>query len=157
MKNNKLVNNVNPVIHQLKEIYSVMVESGISEIELNTNIGKVKIKRYIKKEEKVEPTFKNLSETIQVKQSSLDNSQEISGETVDSPINGVFYRSPSPNSPPFVNEGDIVPAGSTLCIIEAMKIMNEIKADKKCKIIKILCENGSSVTVGTKLFVIQPL
>ncbi len=79
----------------------------------------------------------------------------ISGDTIKSPIMGVFYRAPSPTSSSFVKEGDVVAPGKTLCIVEAMKVMNEIKAEVKMKIVKILVENGNPVTAGQDLFVIE--
>lgn len=79
------------------------------------------------------------------------------GETVKSPITGVFYRAPSPALPSFVKEGDIVGAGKTLCIVEAMKVMNEVKSDSGMKILKILVENGKPVVSGQELFLIEKL
>ena len=77
--------------------------------------------------------------------------------TVKSPITGTFYRAPSPASPPFSKEGDVVTAGKTLCIVEAMKVMNEIKSDSGMKILKILVENGKPVVSGQDLFLIEKL
>lgn len=77
------------------------------------------------------------------------------GESIDSPLPGVFYRSPSPDSPPFVDEGQAVQAGQTLCIVEAMKLMNEIPAERACKVLKILVKNGEPVEEGQALFLIE--
>lgn len=77
-------------------------------------------------------------------------------KTVLSPMVGTFYRSPSPESPYFVKEGDVVNEESVLCIIEAMKLMNEIKAEARGKIIKILVENGMPVEFNQPLFVLEP-
>ena len=79
----------------------------------------------------------------------------VSSETIKSPITGVFYKSPSPSSPAFIKEGDAVETGSTLCIVEAMKVMNEIKATFKVIIIKILAENGKQVNSGQDLFEVE--
>jgi acetyl-CoA carboxylase biotin carboxyl carrier protein len=79
------------------------------------------------------------------------------GDTVKSPITGVFYRAPSPSSPSFVKEGDVVGAGKTLCIVEAMKAMNEVKAESGMKILKILVENGKSIAVSQDLFLVEKL
>ena len=75
---------------------------------------------------------------------------------ITSPMVGTFYRAPSPESPPFVKEGDRVTAGQTLCIIEAMKIMNEIESEVTGRISKILMENAKAVEYGQALFVIEP-
>jgi len=77
-------------------------------------------------------------------------------KTVLSPMVGTFYRAPGPDSPMFVKEGDIVNEESVLCIIEAMKLMNEIKAEARGKIIKILVENGAPVEFNQPLFVLEP-
>lgn len=77
--------------------------------------------------------------------------------TVPSPLVGMFYRASNPESPPFVEEGDIVNPGQTLCIIEAMKIMNEIEADVKGRVVRILVENSNPVEYNTPLFLLEPL
>ena len=69
-----------------------------------------------------------------------------------SPMDGVFYRASAPGEEPFVKENDDVPVGKTICIIEAMKLMNEVQVERHCKILKILPENGSAVKVGQPLF-----
>ncbi|HBU68944.1 MAG TPA: acetyl-CoA carboxylase biotin carboxyl carrier protein [Elusimicrobia bacterium] len=79
------------------------------------------------------------------------------GLTVKSPIMGVFYQAPSPSSPVFVKEGDTVSAGKTLCIVEAMKVMNEIKAEFSLKVLKILVENGKPITSDQDLFLIEKI
>lgn len=76
-------------------------------------------------------------------------------EIVTAPIVGTFYRSPSPDSPPFVEEGSVVKAGATICIIEAMKVMNELEADFDMEIVNILVENGSMVEYGAPLLEVK--
>lgn len=77
--------------------------------------------------------------------------------TIPSPMVGMFYRTPSPESPPYVEEGDVVSSGQTLCIIEAMKIMNEIESDIQGRVVRILVENGTPVEYNTPLFLLEPL
>jgi len=77
------------------------------------------------------------------------------GHTVKSPMVGTFYRSANPGSKPFVELGDAIKEGEPICIIEAMKIMNEIEADKSGTITRILCENGQAVEFGQPLFIIE--
>ncbi|OIO54178.1 MAG: acetyl-CoA carboxylase, biotin carboxyl carrier protein [Alphaproteobacteria bacterium CG_4_10_14_0_2_um_filter_63_37] len=81
---------------------------------------------------------------------------EIKGHFVTSPMVGTLYRAPSPDSPAYVEVGDHVTKGQVLCIIEAMKLMNEIEADASGRIVKILAENGQPVEYGEDLFVIDP-
>ncbi len=75
--------------------------------------------------------------------------------TVKSPMVGTFYRSSSPGAKSFVEVGDTVKQGDTICIIEAMKILNEIEADKSGKVVQVLCENGQAVEYGQTLLMIE--
>jgi acetyl-CoA carboxylase biotin carboxyl carrier protein len=77
------------------------------------------------------------------------------GHTVKSPMVGTFYRSSSPGAAPFVVVGDTVKVGDTLCIIEAMKILNEIESDKSGTVKQVLCENGQAVEYGQALYIIE--
>ena len=81
---------------------------------------------------------------------------QANGREVKSPFVGTFYRSPSPGAPAYVAEGQTVKAGDVLCIVEAMKLMNEIEAEFAGKIVQILVENGQPVEFGEPLFIIQP-
>ena len=76
---------------------------------------------------------------------------------IESPMVGMFYRSPTPDTPAYVEEGDVVSTGQTLCIIEAMKIMNEIEADVKGRVVRVLIENETPVEYNTPLFLLEPL
>jgi len=80
---------------------------------------------------------------------------EVQGHAVRSPMVGTFYSAPSPEASAFVKEGDTVSAGQTLCIIEAMKILNQIESDKAGKVTKILVENGQPVEFDQPLFIIE--
>ncbi len=80
---------------------------------------------------------------------------EYAGDTVNSPLQGIFFRAASPSSPPFVREGDTVRKGQVLCLIEAMKVFNEVKAEFDCKVSKVLIENGKPVKSGEKLFAVE--
>ncbi|MBN2645158.1 MAG: acetyl-CoA carboxylase biotin carboxyl carrier protein [Desulfuromonadaceae bacterium] len=76
-------------------------------------------------------------------------------EKIKSPIVGTFYAAPSPDSPPYVKVGDIVGAGQTLCIVEAMKLMNEIEAEFKCKVVEVVKANAEPVEYGDILFLVE--
>ena len=77
--------------------------------------------------------------------------------TVEAPMVGTFYRAPKPDAPPFVVEGDVVKEGQVLCIVEAMKLMNEIEAKVGGRIVKVVAENGQPVEFGQPLFLMEPL
>ncbi|NQY19758.1 MAG: acetyl-CoA carboxylase biotin carboxyl carrier protein [Campylobacteraceae bacterium] len=85
------------------------------------------------------------------------NVEENLGDTIDAPMIGTFYASPSPEASNFVKVGDTVSKGQTLCILEAMKIMNEVEAEFDCKIVKILVEDGNPVEYDMPLFVVEKL
>ena len=82
--------------------------------------------------------------------------EPVAGVTIEAPMVGTFYRAPSPNVEPYVQEGDVVKEGQILCIIEAMKLMNEIESKAAGRIVKILVENGHGVEYGQPLFLIEP-
>ena len=104
----------------------------------------------------VELPTKTVAATAEQQSSSESESQKkIDGEIITSPMVGTLYSSPSPDSPPFVKVGDKVKRGDVLCILEAMKIMNELEAEYDCKILDILVGNGEAVEYGKPLFVVE--
>ncbi len=88
---------------------------------------------------------------------SVDESKIVCGETINSPMVGTYYASPSPEASVFVKSGDMVKAGQTLCILEAMKIMNEVEAEYDCKIIEVLVKDGNPVEYDMPLFLIEKI
>lgn len=142
----------NSIKSKVRSLYEIMKEEKVQELEINSKEYNLYIKRKnnseisSKKQILAQPPIVSEEEKMGV--SSL-------GETIKSPITGVFYKSPSPSSSVFVNEGNIVEVGKTICVIEAMKVMNEIKATFKAKIVKILVENGKIVTAGQDLFAVE--
>jgi acetyl-CoA carboxylase biotin carboxyl carrier protein len=146
----------NDIKGKVKSLYEIMKEEKIQELEVNSKEYSICIKRKDNNEVKVVVPKKQT--VIQSPVVSEEEKAEVvapSGDTIKSPITGVFYKFPSPSSPVFVNEGDIVEVGKTICIIEAMKVLNEIKATFKVKIVKILAENGKPVNSGQDLFEIE--
>ena len=94
-------------------------------------------------------------ETVQPEAVGLEPEEELTGHQIKSPMVGTFYRAPSPGSKTFVEEGQQVAKGDTLCIIEAMKILNQIESDKAGVIKKILVENAQPVEYNQPLFIIE--
>jgi acetyl-CoA carboxylase biotin carboxyl carrier protein len=103
------------------------------------------------------PTQHVVTEHAQSADISADSGQpsEDEGELITSPIVGTFYRAPSPDSPPFAEPGRRVTKGGTLCVIEAMKVMNELEAEFDCEIVDVLVENGTMIEFGTPLFKVK--
>jgi len=141
-------------IKQLKEIISIFESSSLSELEIEEKGTRFKLTKKISQESmesiplrgKEKPSHKEGKEKVK---------EEMKLVSVKSPLVGTFYRSPSPEESPFVEVGDEVNPGQTLCIIEAMKVMNEITSDVKGKVSKILVENGQPVEYDQELFLLE--
>jgi acetyl-CoA carboxylase biotin carboxyl carrier protein len=156
-----------PPLDQVVKIIELMGNNRLSEIDLETKNLKLSLRKYSASQQQtiaappaVEPVFapQNTANNVEipvVKEVVPDQEKEAEKyHKIVSPMAGTFYRAPSPTSPPFVKEGDEILPGQTVCIVEAMKMMNEIKADKVGKIVKILFENGVPVDKGENLFYI---
>jgi acetyl-CoA carboxylase biotin carboxyl carrier protein len=154
-------------LRKLKKLIDLVQESGIAELEVKEGEEAVRITRTV-----------GTQQTVYIPHAAMNNMQAapagpgsdgrllatevvadagpapVEGHTVKSPMVGTFYRSATPGSKEFVDIGQSVSEGETLCIIEAMKLMNEIEADKAGVIQQILAENGQAVEYGQPLFVI---
>lgn len=145
-------------IEEIKEIYDFMVKNNLDVVEIGHGDDYIKLARKTQKEVQVLPLTTNLStQAIAPTQQSKSTQPQIQGLSIKAPMSGIFYRASSPSSPPYVREGDIVEANSIVCLIEAMKVFNEIKAEFKCKIVKCIAENGKFVNEGDPLFLIEKL
>jgi len=151
-------------IRKVKKLIELLEESGIAEIEINEGEESVRISRYppnapMAPFQQFAPAPVAAAPTAvaaaPAEEDSSDDSPAISGHTVDSPMVGTFYTSASPGAPVFCKVGDTVNEGDTVCIIEAMKILNQIEADKSGVVKAILVENASPVEFGQPLIVIE--
>jgi len=145
-------------LEELKELMSLLKDTDVTELQVEKDGVKVKIRR--------EKFFRH----IEIRQSVLADRREEHGKvdlvaepcreaklfTVTSPIVGTFYRSSSPEAEPFVDTGTRVKKGQILCIIEAMKLMNEIESEIDGVVVRILVENGHPVEYGEPLFLLDP-
>ncbi len=149
-------------IRKIKKLIDLIEESDIAEIEISEGEESVRISRY----SSVAPAQYAVAAPVAVAAAPAASApvaaapaapveEKISGHVIKSPMVGTFYRSASPGSTPFVEVGQSVAAGQTLCIIEAMKILNQIESDKAGKIKQILVENAHPVEYGQPLFVIE--
>jgi acetyl-CoA carboxylase biotin carboxyl carrier protein len=156
---------------EIKELIEFLIEKDIAEFELERGDVKVRIKRA--SEPVHAPPAVSYFAAPQAPAAPLDASAspptappatpkepepvpEEPLHMVKSPIVGTFYESPSPGSPPFVKPGDIVEVGQLLCIVEAMKLMNEIESDVAGEVVKKLIANGQPIEYGQELFAIRP-
>ncbi len=149
-------------LRKLKTLIDLVSESNVSELEITEAEGKVRI---VKSEGKVVQQYVAAPMPAVAPAAAAPVTAPVaelpapvaalSGHVVKSPMVGTFYRASSPGAKPFVDIGTEVKEGDTICIIEAMKILNEIEADKSGKITRILGENGEAVEYGQPLFVIE--
>ncbi|AOY92729.1 acetyl-CoA carboxylase, biotin carboxyl carrier protein [Cupriavidus sp. USMAA2-4] len=148
-------------LRKLKTLIDLVAESGISELEVTEGEGKVRI---VKAPPQIVAAPQILPQMQAIAAAPVAPAvaapvepgapQLPAGHIITSPMVGTFYRAPSPGAAPFINVGDTVKEGQTVCIIEAMKLLNEIEADKAGVIKEVLVENGQAVEYGQPLFVI---
>jgi acetyl-CoA carboxylase biotin carboxyl carrier protein len=148
-------------IDEIKELLQIFNESGVGELEVQRGEDRLRIKRAgTTKEYIVAPPPQTLPQVFQQNTTGAAaapaKAPETDGMLVKSPIVGTYYDSPSPDAPPFVKVGDAVEPGQVLCIIESMKLMNEIEAETGGTLVAKLVENGRPVEYGEALFSIRP-
>ncbi len=151
-------------LNLIKKLVKIVNTSDITDLEVEEEGFKVKIAKKVrgfhggsKPHVVLPPAFAD--EEVETSTSGKEKSSEEKAETrheIRSPIVGTFYRAPAPDADPYVQVGDIVTKGSVLCIVEAMKLMNEIESDIDGRIVKILVDNGKPVEFNQPLFLIQP-
>ena len=150
-------------IRKVKKLIELLEESGIAEIEINEGEESVRISRYSPNAPVAAPVQYAAAPAAapapaaEVAPAADENSADAipSGHSVDSPMVGTYYGAASPGAKNFVNVGDTVAEGDTVCIIEAMKILNQIEADKSGVVKAILVENGQPVEFGQPLVIIE--
>lgn len=149
---------------KLKEIIYILENSDVNEIEVNFWGRKYRVTKSAGAVATAQPIapapVQQAPPSAPVEAPTADAAPapaaDVSGEELLSPMPGTFYSSPTPDDPPFVSEGDTVKKGQTLCIIEAMKIMNEIEAEFDGKVTLIKVKNGEPVEYNQPLFLIDP-
>ncbi|MBR36719.1 MAG: acetyl-CoA carboxylase, biotin carboxyl carrier protein [Rhodobacteraceae bacterium] len=143
-------------IRKIKTLIEMLEESNLNEIEVSQGDESVRISKGKDPLDYIENNQINTSISSQEKVSkNEDETRKFVGNQVKAPLVGTFYRKPSPDSDPFVKVGDIVKKGQVLCIIEAMKIMNEIKSEFDGEVSSIEIEDGQPVEFGQTIIVIQ--
>lgn len=145
-------------LKEIREIINLMNENDLSEIELEREGTKVKIKKtqgeVVEISRRPPPNY-----SIETHPTSKTGEEKPIGnrKEIKSPMVGTFYRAPSPEAPAFVEIGQTVEVGQVVCIVEAMKLMNEIKSEVRGKVVEIHIENAQPVEFGQTLFSVEPL
>ena len=147
-------------LRKLKTLIDLVSDSNVSELEITEAEGKVRIVKSSGAPLVMQQPAMPMAVAPAAAQMAAAPAAEAvpaleTRHAVKSPMVGTFYRSASPGAKPFVEVGDVVKEGDTICIIEAMKILNEIEVDKSGTVSKILCENGQAVEYGQSLFLID--
>jgi acetyl-CoA carboxylase biotin carboxyl carrier protein len=150
-------------LRKLKTLIDLVAESGIAELEVTEGEDKVRIVKTAAAAPAPVQAPIPVGTTAQIAPAPAGTApgaaptgaEEPPGHVVKSPMVGTFYRSPSPGAPAFIEQGAVVKPGDTLCIIEAMKLLNEIEAEVGGTVKKILVENGQPVEYGQPLFIIE--
>lgn len=139
----------------LKELIKILDENDLTSIKLSDESGSVSIEKAPARPPMPAPAMPLANQAVCPEQSNTQQVQADLGKTIDSPMVGVFYAAPNPDSEPFVSVGQTVKKGDIVCIIEAMKIMNEIAAEESGTITEILINNGDVVEYGQPMFKIS--
>tara|TARA_Y100000817_G_scaffold72405_1_gene55464 strand:- start:63 stop:521 length:459 start_codon:yes stop_codon:yes gene_type:complete len=150
-------------LRKIKKLMELLEESGLAEIEVKEGEESIKLTRASQVQQPIintqtldTPVVNDKADNKLQNQKSEDTSSQISdGDTIDSPMVGTFYRAASPDSKPFVEKGQKVNKGDTVCILEAMKMMNQVTAEQAGTIIEILVEDSEPVEFGQPLFIIK--
>jgi len=151
-------------LRKLKTLIDLVFELNVSELEITEAEGKVRIvksggnvvQQFVAAPVQAAPVQAAAAPAVAAAPAAEQAAPAaVAGHQVKSPMVGSFYRAASPGAKPFVEVGDTVKEGDTLCIIEAMKILNEIEADKSGTVTRILADNGQAVEYGQALFVIE--
>lgn len=141
-------------LDEIKQLMELLKDTDITEIQVEREGVKLKIKRdRFMRSFEIEPPVKPVTPLAEIKEETEETQRLV---TITSPIVGIFHKSPAPEASPFVEVGTAVKKGQVLCIVEAMKLMNEIESDLDGVVSKILVENGQPVEYGEPLFLIEP-
>ena len=146
-------------IKEIKDMINLMNENSLTELEIEKEGVRIKLRKGsggIERAVELIPTPQAASQGDKPA-ATAEKTETKSTLDVKSPMVGTFYRAASPESPAYVNMGDIISPGQVICIIEAMKLMNEIKAEVKGKVVDIQVDNAEPVEFGQVLFVIEPV
>ena len=157
-------------LKEIQQLIKFVAKSGVSEVKLETKDFKITVKTELENSDPTvgtgiptpsyiatQPAVTQVQDSV--KQASDQGAEQEDSDllTITSPMIGTFYRKPSPDKPVFVNVGDTINEGDVVCIVEAMKLFNEIESEISGKIVKVLVDDASPVEFGQPLFLVEPI
>jgi len=152
-------------VKEIKEMIALMNENGLVELEIEKDGLKLRLRKsngeisseFLAAPAQHAPTHAQPAHTAQSAQAAKENEAAAKGLVeIKSPMVGTFYRAPAPDAPPYVQEGQNIEIGQVVCIVEAMKLMNEIKSEVRGKVVRISVENADPVEFGQVMFLVEP-
>lgn len=147
-------------LKEIKELITLMNENGLMELEIERDGTRIRLKKLPSGQfetiTEIAPQPK-ISHLVKKEEAKPEEKPEKNLASIKAPMVGTFYRAPSPDAKPYVEIGQVIEIGHVVCIIEAMKLMNEIKSEVKGKIVEILVESARPVEYGQALFMVEPI
>lgn len=150
-------------LNLIKKLIKILEASEVTDLEVEENGTRVKLAKKVRvtqavtipQQPMVSPVNQQTSVSVSKSEEKKSDAESSNLHEIKSPIVGTFYRAPAPDADAYVQVGDVISSGSVLCIVEAMKLMNEIESDVSGKIVKILVDNGKPVEYNQPLFLIE--
>ena len=148
-------------IKEIKELITLMNENGLVELEIEKEGMRIRLRKVAQGQEEAQGSI-----IVEREKIPAPPAGEISAEAkmaaqktieIKAPMVGTFYRTPAPEAPPYIEVGQVIEPGQVICIIEAMKLMNEIKSEIKGRVLEVLVDNTEPVEFGQPMFLIEPL
>ena len=146
---------------EIKEMINLMNENNLMELEVEKDGMRIRLKKTASGQDLYNGPIMVERERLPQNRTleSAESMERAAGKTLEikAPMVGTFYRAPSPDAPPYVEVGQMVEPGQVICVIEAMKLMNEIKSEIKGKVLEVLVDNSEPVEFGQSMFLIEPM
>ena len=148
-------------IKEIKEMINLMNENGLIELEIEKEGMRIRLRKtgngHELTQEPVAVEKEFVSRKASPEPSETQEKSSVNTVEIKAPMVGTFYRAPQPEAPPYIEINQVIEPGQVICIIEAMKLMNEIKSEIKGKVVEILVDNAEPVEFGQPMFLIEPL